>query len=474
MRKVLLVSAVTALLFSPFFFSLPAHTSVSDRLLKDEAAKAELMKLNFFHKGLGMHISPSLIELVEKAEGLSRRTGRDFGPMKNRYGIYQQPDGKAIGLFNIEWEGLQVGVLGCVACHSSKVAGRFVIGIGNKNIDVGQIGADAFIGQSAWRAVRPDRVKPEHYKLVEDSAISFTKELADKKRRNLTQGLVPTSVIRKWFYRMAGEPYPEDMPRGAVKVPHLFGYAEKRKVGQFSDGGGNGLLPGWGIAVELAAGQTPENVRDYVHKIEHVENLLGDLLPPEYPFSIDRARADRGKKTFVKNCSGCHGTYEKDDAGLPIYKEPKIIPWSVVKTDHERLDQLDDRFLGLIERSPLSDIIQQTSTKESYIAPRLHAVWARFPYLHNASVPTLYDLLSKAEKRPKYFELKDAGEEERFDPVHLGLQVRGAHEVRRAPILANRSVYDTTQVGQTNVGHEFHTDLSEDEKFDLIEYLKTL
>jgi mono/diheme cytochrome c family protein len=461
------------LLLIALIFSTTGLSRVDSRLIRDQQFKQEFLKLHFFHKGRGMHISPDLIEFVEIAKKYSRSSGKDFGPLKHRYGITQNHV-DPVGLFSIDYEGMKVGVLGCVACHSGKAAGQFIIGIGNKNIDVGRIGGDAFLGQKFWKTITPETRKSEAYKLVENSAISFTKELKDPKRGNLTQGLVPTSVIRKWFYRMANEPYPEDMPRGAVKVPHLFGYSEKRKVGQFADAGGNGLLPGWGIAVELAAGQIPENVREYAHLLEPMEASLGDLLPPQYPFAIDSIRANRGKVVFENTCAKCHGTYDRDSENLPIYMPPKVIPWKGVKTDHDRLENLDEHFLGLIRTSPLSDLIQQTSTQDSYVAPRLHAIWARFPYLHNGSVPSISDLLKPASERTRFFSLRDAGERERFDEDSLGLKVKGRHEVRGKPTLHSREIYDTGLQGQSNQGHEFQTGLDASAKQDLIEYLKTL
>ena len=460
-------------LWVALFFSTAGYAGEDSRLIRDQRFKQEFQKLHFFHKGRGMHISPELIDFVEIAKKYSRSSGRDFGPLKHRYGITQNHV-DPVGLFSIQYEGMNVGVLGCVACHSGKAAGQFIIGIGNKNIDVGRIGGDAFLGQKVWKTITPEVRKSEAYKLVENSAISFTKELKDPKRSNLTQGLVPTSVIRKWFYRMANEPYPEDMPRGAVKVPHLFGYGEKRKVGQFADGGGNGLLPGWGIAVELAAGQTPENVREYAHLLEPMEASLGDLLPPRYPFSIDPVRSTRGKLVFENACAKCHGTYELDSENLPIYKAPRIIPWKVVKTDRDRLKNLDEHFLGLIRSSPLSDLIQQTQNQDSYVAPRLHAIWARFPYLHNGSVPAIQELLLSAAERSRYFSLRDAGERGRFSEAALGLNVKGGHQIKDKPLIHDREIYDTTLSGQSNQGHEFGVSLAPGEKQDLIEYLKTL
>lgn len=194
----------------------------------------------------------------------------------------------------------------------------------------------------------------------------------------------------------------------------------------------------------------------------------------EHPYPIDRDLATRGKALFEAKCMGCHGSHERDADGMPIYLPPRVIPLRVVRTDPERLQKLDAPFLDLIKRSPLSDVIQQTDHQESYAAPRLHGIWARFPCLHNASVPTIHDLLLPAKERTAFFSLSDAGEEPRFDPIRLGLNVQGVYAVSSKPLRHDRSIYDTTLSGQTNVGHEFHTDMSEEERRGLIGYLKSL
>jgi hypothetical protein len=205
-----------------------------------------------------------------------------------------------------------------------------------------------------------------------------------------------------------------------------------------------------------------------------MEASLGDLLPPRYPFSIDPVRSTRGKIVFENACAKCHGTYEPDSENLPIYKAPKVIPWKVVKTDHDRLKNLDEHFLGLIRSSPLADLIQQTRNQDSYVAPRLHAIWARFPYLHNGSVPTIQELLLPVAERSRFFSLRNAGERERFSESALGLNVKADYEIKNKPLLHDREIYDTTLSGQSNQGHEFGTPLAPEEKKDLIEYLKTL
>jgi hypothetical protein len=77
-----------------------------------------------------------------------------------------------------------------------------------------------------------------------------------------------------------------------------------------------------------------------------------------------------------------------------------------------------------------------------YRARPLDGVWATPPYLHNSSVPNLYQMLVPAARRARRFSLGST----RFDPKHVGFEtdpVPGAFEM------------DTTQTGNLNTGHEF-------------------
>ncbi len=111
---------------------------------------------------------------------------------------------------------------------------------------------------------------------------------------------------------------------------------------------------------------------------------------------------------------------------------------------------------------------------DAYKARPLAGIWATPPYLHNGSVPTIYDLLSPVVSRPGTFPVGVRA----FDTAHLGLARRDGYPI-----------FDTSLPGNHNTGHEFSPAynaanralsppgvigplLSESEKLAIIEYLK--
>jgi hypothetical protein len=101
-----------------------------------------------------------------------------------------------------------------------------------------------------------------------------------------------------------------------------------------------------------------------------------------------------------------------------------------------------------------------------YLARPLQGIWATGPYLHNGSVPSLYDMLHP-EQRPAKFK---TGTRE-FDPLKVGYQSDDAASG------LNVWVFDTSLPGNSNIGHSgdaFGTSLPEEQKAALLEYLKKM
>jgi processive rubber oxygenase RoxA-like protein len=107
----------------------------------------------------------------------------------------------------------------------------------------------------------------------------------------------------------------------------------------------------------------------------------------------------------------------------------------------------------------------------AYKARPLNGIWATPPYLHNASVPNIYALLSPVSERPQIFYL---GSRE-YDPVHVGYQT-GAD-------FSGAFKFDTSFRGNSNSGHEFNNGsgqgiigplLAPEDRLAIIEFLKSM
>ena len=101
-----------------------------------------------------------------------------------------------------------------------------------------------------------------------------------------------------------------------------------------------------------------------------------------------------------------------------------------------------------------------------YKARPLDGIWATAPYLHNGSVPTLDALLRPASQRPKSFSIGVRT----FDPVRVGYLT----DVPGFPRFNVNEADGTPIPGNSNAGHEDGASLSDEERSQLIEYLKTL
>ena len=468
MRRILVIA----------FFSIATNSLViaQSRVERHQEAEKLLKRVHFFKDGKGMVLPPKFISIVNKS-----RYVRSFlanKKVKNRYGMTKDQEGNIKGLFTVNYKGSPVGVLGCAFCHSGRAAGIDIPGLGNKSVDVYQIGHDLTKIYRATSRVYRTVVKNKEFLEIFKRSKKFAEVLGNKKFSNKTVGLVPISMIRYWFYENQLGHIPDNMTVGAVKVPHFWGFTEKKKVGQFWDGGANGNYPGWVAGVELAAGQSGEALRDpeYMKKLTHLSDTVGNLLPPKYPFEIDQALAKQGESLFKQKCMKCHGAYQKDKEGFPIYREPKHIPSRVVKTDRERLEGNTKLFYELVENSPLFDVMRPNYYEPGYFAPRLEGIWARFPYLHNGSVPNLYELLSNPTERIDVFSMRDAGEAYRFNKNKVGLTTPEKNSSLYSKLKKSnkRYIYKTRKKGQSNQGHINFGKLEEEEKFQIIEYLKTL
>lgn len=103
--------------------------------------------------------------------------------------------------------------------------------------------------------------------------------------------------------------------------------------------------------------------------------------------------------------------------------------------------------------------------KFRYEARVLQGIWAAAPYLHNASVPSLAELLKPAKDRVAEFRVGPV-----YDRATLGL----AAEQPGSSFTMKTTDCGEIASGASRCGHDFGVTLPEEDKKALLEYLKTL
>ena len=338
----------------------------------------------------------------------------------------------------------------CMLCHGGRVpiSGESKIGMPNTEIDM----------QTFYEDITKATGMSGPFKLTfgqsrgRTNAFIFSLELLRRRNEDLSPRKDPVPM---------GDYMDYDLD------PPAWWYL-KKKSAIYADGGVKGDFTR--AIMQFTMGESDgAKIRSWEPDFKDILAYLKSIEAPKYPLPIDSKLAAAGQQVFTKTCSGCHGTYGTEG------KYPnKIVPLEVVGTDGLRLTKLTKEFRDYYKKTWFGRSGEQGyEYPTGYVAPPLDGVWASAPYFHNGSVPTLYGVLT-AEARPKYF--RRIGGAKEYDAKDGGLKVEAlkAPAPKDAPGEARRRVVDTTIPGLGNQGHPFGFRLSEKEKRQVIEYLKTL
>jgi hypothetical protein len=273
----------------------------------------------------------------------------------------------------------------------------------------------------------------------------------------------------------------------------------------------------------------PSSVR--VRDLNLIEETLQRLKPPAWPEEVlgrvDKPLAIQGRTLFAENCASCH-VPRVNQVGDRAVQQLKLLPVAAIGTDPTAANNIADHRFDLtalqwdpaelgqldvqlhpkptepLDLSKLSvakglayvtAFVENRAYREAKVTPAerpnldgfglpigvqelraykarpLAGVWATAPFLHNGSVPSIYQLLSPQDERATTF-YKGTFE---YDPKHLGY---------RTEAFTNGFVFDTRITGNHNSGHEFRAGergngvigrlLQPQERWALLEYLKVL
>ena len=205
-------------------------------------------------------------------------------------------------------------------------------------------------------------------------------------------------------------------------------------------------------------GAEPKDTDDFLGHIAWLHDYLSNKPAPDYPFPIDRAKADAGAALFAMHCARCHASE----------RTGRIVALQEIGTDRERIDTWNETAAreanAVVEEMGIERRGLVEAPLTGYVAQFLDGIWLRAPYLHNGSVPTLYDLLLPPDQRPQQFYRGY----NLYDPIKVGYVTQG-DEAQRAGTL-----HDTRERANAAQGHAFADGLSESQRWELVEYLKTL
>jgi hypothetical protein len=245
-----------------------------------------------------------------------------------------------------------------------------------------------------------------------------------------------------------------------------------------------------------------------INNLGYIQNQYYALIAPKWPENLagklDSVKLKKGAQLYQEHCLKCHNLVNSADPKRKL--TAVLVPATEVGTDPLMVNNFNQRkvkagvlegekemvYLGNkipAETSPLALVMHvavgsllnqpwqmiKAVTKEyrsndsapeqtiynNYKARPINGVWASAPYLHNGSVPSIYDLLLPVAQRPSSFYVGN----NKLNTQKVGYDYTQSD---------NASFYDTQLKGNSNAGHLYGTQLSDVERWALIEYIKSL
>jgi hypothetical protein len=371
---------------------------------------------------------------------------------RDRYGLHAASypnDGLPMGLRRgVMPDGTRKGIqIDCLLCHGGSIGGKSVVGLGNTQLDLRLLFVELTKADGGTFPIVPYVINSARGTV---NAGMFSVVLLSLRN---------TDLSRRKFPLLLGSNLPE------MDTPAWWNL--KHKDTMYYDG----RTPAESVrsTMQFLLGEKSlDEFKALEPTFRDINAYLKSIEPLKYPFAIDAPKAGRGKSVFQTNCSKCHGTY-----GANRSYPNRIVELDVIGTDPSRAVGMSDRMIAHYNATWFAEEHPADVVMTGYQAPPLDGVWATAPYLHNGSVPTLYNLL-KSSTRPARYLRPPSTDYEHYDRDRVGWSVR---PVDSSPSLTGderRRYFDASRFGLGNGGHPFGDKLSEDDRMDLIEYLKTL
>lgn len=308
---------------------------------------------------------------------------------------------------------------------------------------------------------------------------------------------------------------------GPVSYPHLWGtpfFDWVQWNGSITQPLARNIAEALGVDTPVTLKGKTEDLfksRVNIQNLFLLEETLKKLQPPRWPENllgvIDQAKAMQGADLYKQHCASCHESkmtapneFGKTFVRINMYSLDLMgtDPTAAVNFNKRIAftGQLSQPPYNLPERLPVTGALQAVTTQVAkrkfeelnispemqnemngfranvvraplaYRARNMDGIWATAPYLHNNSVPNIYQLLLPAAERDKTFYVGNL----EYDPKVLGFVTAKSPDAFQLR---------TNITGNSNAGHEFRDGprgkgiigplLTEEERWAIIEYLKT-
>ncbi len=337
----------------------------------------------------------------------------------------------------------QTAAIQCLACHSHRIAGRSIIGVGNGRLRLNKLHEDL---------VQLNTLAPRFGFPSVPIPAAFTDAFSDRTGgpgavdafgmgMTLAAAHDPSSSVAKRF--------------GFQQAPSWWTLKYRNR--SYLDGAGR--VGGFRtmLATVLASGESLPQITARDAEFQAINQHLLSLPAPIWPFEPrEDAAVSAGREVFRATCSSCHGTYEAPGAHFPDI----VADVGTDSVRHSRFSQTEANWLNgtwFAADHPFIDTA-------GYLAPPLVGVWASAPYLHNGTVPTLRTLLRPAIRPVRWVRVGDDAND--YDSTDVGIRFEARPR--------GGDAIDTSLEGMSNTGHTFGSQLSDPEIDALVAYLTTL
>jgi hypothetical protein len=497
--------------------------SITGEALPLEAA------LRFFERGRAKNLIDLLQGVFKKAIRLE-----SFSDVENMVGLIEYPDDEGQGVYHVPfpdgkkpWYRMGTSIIdapegraltfSCASCHAGDLFGKKIIGLTNRFPRANEFFLN---GRAATRFVSPEMFQfatqssPNEtamYRRLRENAQFIDGRMPLVRGLDTSLAHVALSLARRAADSTAGkDPASQRKPRDTLlrhqpadSKPAVW-WNVKYKNKWLLDGSvvaGNPIFTNilWN---EIGRGTDLDELSQWLTENDSVVRDLTAVVfsaqAPEFLDFFSEAHfnlevVQRGQQLFSENCSFCHGNYIKgyqraDTSGMSKRELLKTIrveyhsntPVVNVGTDPLRAQGMISLAepLNRLEISKSNGIV--VKVQQGYVPPPLVGIWARWPYLHNNSIPNLCALLTPAAQRPVQWDVGEA----RSKTTDFDASCNGYPLGEKAPQSwkANRwGFFDTRRKGLSNQGHDEgiitkngREKFTSEDKAALIQYLQTL